>query len=69
VAGKILPLFFVFVKMLDLPYNEKAKVGAENFPMGVSRWRWYRSAENISESIKIKTENSFHLKVIVCKFR
>ena len=27
------------------------------------------SSENISESIKIKTENSFHLKVNVCKFR
>ena len=27
------------------------------------------SSENISEHIKIKTENSFHLKVIVCKFR
>ena len=27
------------------------------------------SPENISERIKIKTENSFHLKVIVCKFR
>ena len=26
------------------------------------------SSENISESIKIKTENSFHLKVNVCKF-
>ena len=26
------------------------------------------SPENISESIKIKTENSFHFKVIVCKF-
>ena len=25
--------------------------------------------ENISESIKIKTENGFHLKVNVCKFR
>ncbi len=25
-------------------------------------------SENISESIKIKTENSFHLKVNVCKF-
>jgi hypothetical protein len=27
------------------------------------------SPENISESIKIKTENSFYLKVNVCKFR
>jgi hypothetical protein len=27
------------------------------------------SSENISESIKIKTENGFHLKVNVCKFR
>ena len=27
------------------------------------------SSENISESIKIKTENSFYLKVNVCKFR
>ena len=27
------------------------------------------SSENISESIKIKTENSFHLKVIVGIFR
>ena len=27
------------------------------------------SSENISESIKIKTENGFYLKVNVCKFR
>ena len=27
------------------------------------------SSENISERIKIKTENGFHLKIIVCKFR
>ena len=27
------------------------------------------SSENISESTKIKIENGFHLKVIVCKFR
>jgi hypothetical protein len=27
------------------------------------------SSEDISESIKIKTENGFHLKVNVCKFR
>jgi len=27
------------------------------------------SSENISESIKIKTENGFNLKVNVCKFR
>jgi len=27
------------------------------------------SPENISESIKVKTENSFHLKRNVCKFR
>ena len=27
------------------------------------------SSENISESIKIKTENSFHPKRNVCKFR
>ena len=27
------------------------------------------SSENISESIKIKTKNGFHLKVNVCKFR
>ena len=27
------------------------------------------SSENISESIKIQTENGFQLKVIVCKFR
>ena len=27
------------------------------------------SSENISESIKIKTENGFHLKRNVCKFR
>lgn len=27
------------------------------------------SSKNISESIKIKTENGFHLKVNVCKFR
>ena len=27
------------------------------------------SSENIYESIKIKTENGFHLKVNVCKFR
>ena len=26
-------------------------------------------SENISERIKIKTENSFHLKINVCKFR
>ena len=44
-GGRNPAAFFVFMKMLDLPDNEKAKVGAENFPMGVSRWRWYRSAE------------------------
>ena len=27
------------------------------------------SSENISERIKIKTENGFHLKVNVCNFR
>ena len=27
------------------------------------------SSENISEGIKIKTENGFYLKVNVCKFR
>ena len=27
------------------------------------------SSENISESIKVKTENGFHLKANVCKFR
>ena len=37
--------FFVFVKMLDLPYNEKAQVDAENFPMGILRQDWYHSAE------------------------
>ena len=59
----------LLLKMLEgvfIPWNKsrKLKTVVDNAIL----LNYAVSSENISERIKIKTENSFHLKVNVCKF-
>ena len=64
-VGIILPPFFVEGILILRNSSLKLKMVVDNAILQ----NYAVSSENISESIKIKTENGFHLKINVCKFR